>query len=155
MTEEEYRELASWKEKLEDYRKIKMEGIIARSRVRWYEQGEKSTAYFLGLEKRNYMNKIITALRNSDSVMCTNQDEIMNSLVSHFTQMFDEQPIEQNSAEAYVDKINLKRLSDEQKKELDKPVTMEELGRALHILHNNKAPGTDGFPTEFFKIFWK
>ena len=155
VTEEEYRELASWKEKLEDYRKIKMEGIIARSRVRWYEQGEKSTAYFLGLEKRNYMNKIITALRNSDSVMCTNQDEIMNSLVSHFTQMFDEQPIEQNSAEAYVDKINLKQLSDEQKKELDKPVTMEELGRALHIMHNNKAPGTDGFPTEFFKIFWK
>ena len=29
------------------------EGIIMRSRTAWYEFGEKSSNYFLGLEKRN------------------------------------------------------------------------------------------------------
>ena len=29
------------------------EGIILRSRAQWYEEGEKSTSYFLRLEKRN------------------------------------------------------------------------------------------------------
>ena len=155
VTDEEHQELAISKEKLEDCRKIKIEGVIARSRARWYEQGEKSTAYFLGLEKRNYMNKIITALRNQDNVRCTDQDEIMKCLVGHFTQMFDEQPIEHEKAMAYVEEINLKQLSDEKKLALDKPVTLEELGRSLQFMHNNKAPGTDGFPTEFFKVFGK
>ena len=40
------------KEKLEQIRKYKIEGIITRSRAKWHEQGERSTAYFLGLEKR-------------------------------------------------------------------------------------------------------
>ena len=29
------------------------EGIILRSKVDWYEHGEKSSKYFLNLEKRN------------------------------------------------------------------------------------------------------
>ena len=104
------------------------------------------------------MNKIITALRNAtctDNATSTDHDEIMKCLVGHFRQMFDEQPIEHEKARAYVEEINLKQLSDEKKQALDKPVTLEELGRALQIMHNNKAPGTDGFPTEFFKVFWK
>ena len=40
------------------------EGIIMRSKTGWYERGEKSTKYFLNLEKRNkaksHIRKIIT-----------------------------------------------------------------------------------------------
>ena len=42
--------LTVYQNKLEELRKMKMEGVVVRSRARWYEQGEKSTAYFLGLE---------------------------------------------------------------------------------------------------------
>ena len=35
-------------------------GIILRSKARWYEEGEKSTKYFLSLEKSN---KVRTLLR--------------------------------------------------------------------------------------------
>ena len=31
---------------------------------------------------------------------------------------------------------------------------MEELGQALKQMQNNKCPGIDGFPAEFFKVFW-
>ena len=155
ITTEEERELVIYKEKLEELRRIKIDGIIARSRERWYEQGERCTAYFLGLERRNYMNKVITNLRNSDNEVCRNQNEIMNILVSHFTEMFDEKPIDQNKANDYVDKVGLKQISDKQKQELNKPLTLEELNIALKVMNNNKAPGTDGFPTEFYKVFWK
>ena len=30
-------------------------GIIVRARARWYEHGERSTKYFLNLEKRNHV----------------------------------------------------------------------------------------------------
>ena len=57
--------LTVYQKKLEELRKIEMEGVVVRSMAWWYEQGEKSTAYFLGLEKRNYVNKLIASLHDS------------------------------------------------------------------------------------------
>ena len=37
---------------------------------------------------------------------------------------------------------------------MNSPLTLKELTTALRGMSNNRAPGTDGFPTEFFKVFW-
>ena len=37
----------------------KTKGAILRSKVRWYEDGERNTRYFYNLEKRNYEKKTI------------------------------------------------------------------------------------------------
>ena len=38
----------------------KAKGAILRSKVRWYESGERNTHYFFNLEKRNYERKTTT-----------------------------------------------------------------------------------------------
>ena len=43
----------------------KVEGIIVRSRARWYEHGEKISKYFFNLEKRNHIRKHTRKLRLS------------------------------------------------------------------------------------------
>ena len=43
----------------------KVEGIIVRSRTRWYEHGEKNSKYFFNLEKRDHIRKYIRKLRLS------------------------------------------------------------------------------------------
>ena len=40
------------KDKLESFYDEKVNGIIIRARARWHEHGEKSTKYFLNLEKK-------------------------------------------------------------------------------------------------------
>ena len=40
---------------LESFYEEKTKGIIVRARARWHENGEKSTKYFLNLEKRNHV----------------------------------------------------------------------------------------------------
>ena len=50
-TDEAMNLLEMQKSELEEIRKVKMEGIITRSRAKWHESGEKSTSYFLSLEK--------------------------------------------------------------------------------------------------------
>ena len=50
------------REKLEALYEEKTEGIIIRARARWHEHGEKSTKYFLNLEKRNHVKKHIRKL---------------------------------------------------------------------------------------------
>ena len=43
--------------KLEKVYDEKADGLIMHSGARWHEYGEKSTKYFLSLEKRNYTRK--------------------------------------------------------------------------------------------------
>ena len=40
------------------------------------------------------------------------------------------------------------------KNDCDRPLTLQECTQALSELKNNKAPGCDGDPVEFYKIFW-
>lgn len=47
-------------ENLETFYEDKTKGIIIRARARWHEHGEKSTKYFLNLEKRNHIKKTYT-----------------------------------------------------------------------------------------------
>jgi hypothetical protein len=50
-TELDIQELISKKEKLIEFRKDKMQGILLRSKARWAAEGEKITKYFCNLEK--------------------------------------------------------------------------------------------------------
>ena len=40
-------------EQLEKIYKAKCQGSIIRSRVKWFEEGEKNSKYFMSLEKKN------------------------------------------------------------------------------------------------------
>ena len=59
------------KKELEAEVKYKTQGSIIRSRTQWYEEGEKSSKYFLNLEKRNYNNKRIIKLQLDDNSIIT------------------------------------------------------------------------------------
>ena len=52
-TNKNARDFNTAKEKLEHFYLEKLQGIIIRARAQWCEHGEKSTKYFLNLEKRN------------------------------------------------------------------------------------------------------
>ena len=43
-------------------------GAIFRSKVRWYEEGEKNTSYFLSLEKRNKARSHIRKIIDTNDV---------------------------------------------------------------------------------------
>ena len=51
-------------------------GAIIRSRRRWHEQGEKSTKYFLNLEKQKSAKTYISKLKTHDGLEITNTDKI-------------------------------------------------------------------------------
>ena len=50
------------KEILESYYGEKTRGVVIRARARWHEHGERSTKYFLNLEKSNHVKKHIRKL---------------------------------------------------------------------------------------------
>ena len=55
-TENELNKIRSSLKEIDDY---KLKGAIIRSRVKWIEEGEKSSKYFYNLEKNKYCKKIL------------------------------------------------------------------------------------------------
>ena len=45
-------------------------------------------------------------------------------------------------------------LTDDEKLKCEGPVTKQEAKSVIKDMKNNKSPGTDGFPVEFYKFFW-
>ena len=56
------------KERLEHFYEEKLQGIIIRARARWCEHGEKSTKYFLNLQKTNHVKKHVRKLKINGSI---------------------------------------------------------------------------------------
>ena len=75
---------------LEELETKKAIGAMAMSRMRWYEEGEKSTKFFFNLEKHNYIRKFIRKLQINDGYILTNREEILE-YTKYFTLIYFQQ----------------------------------------------------------------
>ena len=69
-------EIESIKEMLKVINNENLQGSIIRSRVKWLEEGEKSSKFFFDLEKHNYMRKSIRKLKTNSGETITDPEEI-------------------------------------------------------------------------------
>ncbi len=141
---------------LENIREASIRATMIRSRARWVEMGEKPTHYFCNLEKRNYTNKAITVLQVGNKTI-TELPEILKEQANFYKDLYTSkydnvgQVLE---TETFLIDDNIVQLSNEQKETCEGPITEGEIKLALRNMPNNKSPGMDGYPAEFFKFFW-
>ena len=72
------KELEKEKRELENIIEHQTRVAILRSQTRWYNEGEKNTKYFLGLEKRHFNQKTIKSLKLDGDVTITSDKEILH-----------------------------------------------------------------------------
>ena len=72
---------------LESFYEEKTRGIIVRARARWHEYGEKTTKYFLNLEKRNHVKKHIRKL-HVNGVIKTDPLCILNEVEEFYCDLY-------------------------------------------------------------------
>ena len=140
---------------LEKFYDKKTDGIIVRSRARWHEHGEKSTKYFLSLEKRNHTRKYIRKLSLS-GVITTNYKQILNSAADYYKGLYSSKSnqSQRNSTDSLFRNINIPKLSEEQRTSCEGLISKEECKKAIEMFENGKTNGNDGIPVEFYKIMW-
>ena len=128
-----------------------------RARVKWVEEGEKNSKYFLSLEKAKANSKIMEEVLDDNNRLITNQQEIMNVQKCYFSTLYKQrvkkEGMEQN-LEIFLGSTSVSTISVEQKMVCEGLVTEEELLHALKKMNSNSAPGCDGITTEFLKMFW-
>ena len=126
----------------------------------WVEHGEKNTKYFLNLEKQNYNKNVITKLKKSDGTEITDPNHILREEEKFYTNLYS--PEISNFSKEELEEANIYFLSQQTSASLNPnevqlcegEISERERLENLKAMPNGKSPGTDGFPAEFYKVFW-
>jgi len=129
------------------------ERTIFRSKVEFREHGEKCTKYFFALINQNRAQSNIYELETQDGLKKEKQD-IQEEIYNYFKDLFtQEQKTEEGNTEAWYNL--LPKISDEEKKELEKEFTMNEIYNIVFKkMHQGKSPGNDGLTLGLYQVLW-
>ena len=130
--------------------------MLVKSRVRWVDEGEKASRYFCNLENRNFVSKRMSSLINNDGTELFKNDEIKDEVFNFYRTLYSskEHDINDIDLEVVLDK-NTPKLNELESLSMEGKITLDEAGRFLQKMQNNKSPGSTGFTSEFYKFFWK
>jgi hypothetical protein len=135
---------------LEDIKKKQAERLIFRSKVKWAEEGEKSTKYFLNLIKERQSKLQIRKLISNGN-MVTKQDEISKMISKFYKDLYAKQPELKKLKDKQTGMFNnLPKLSPTDKEAIKLPLTQNELYTAL-MTCDESAPGPDGITYGVYK----
>lgn len=141
---------------LEELRNDNLKGQMIRSRVQWLDEGERPTKYFCSLENKNFTTKTIKKLKLDNDDIVTDQKEILNETKKFYEKLFKNKDhlLSQEKIDKLLQNTSVNKLTDAESNQIEGIITIKELSLALKSMKNNKTPGIDGFPADFYKVFW-
>ena len=130
-------------------------GIILRSKTNWYEHGEKSSKYFLSLEKRNKAKSHLRELTTSSDTETHDPVVIMSHIRSFYSSLYKRRS-SKNEKECleYLRSFNLPQIGSCECESCEGLLTRKEYWEALQSMKNGKSPGNDGLTKEFYVCFF-
>ena len=144
--------LAAAKNEHEELKSEETEGARVRSRLKWWEEGERSTKYFHNLERRNGKNKAWDSILDEKKQIIKGTNAIQDRQVRFYKELFTSQNL--NPDNTFFLNNPTRQLSDSSKIELESDITHTEICKAISLMPNNKSPGEDGITIEFYKTYW-
>ena len=132
---------------------LELEGLKIRSRVRWLEEGETSSRFFLHMVNQRREKSFVSSILNSDDVEVFSLEELLTVHEQFYTLLYSEEPIDSEVQNFLFSQVT-SRLSQPESDSCEGPLSLEELTEALRISNKNKTPGPDGQTTEFYGSFW-
>ena len=128
-----------------------------RAGVKWIQEGEKSNAFFLGLEKTRANSNRILSLNDQSGSNITDPTIIINKIKEYYTNLYKEEKTNEHINE-YLDKftqhLSIPKLNENDNDELEAAIDLDEMTDALRGMNAGSSPGIDGISTEFYKFFW-
>ena len=141
------------KQQIKEYYENQLQAVKIRSRIKCFEEGEKSSKFFFNTEKKNASNKIWTKIKCNDGSYNSNINVILNEQKRFFEKLFTSEGSNEREARALLANVD-KHLNDEEKTYCDADLTEGEIFDTIKLLKPNKSPGDDGIVSEFYKEYW-
>ena len=166
-TTEQRDEYECAKVRLRERETVKAKGAAIRARQRWSEEGERSTKYFLGLERARRAPPGELAVKGVGDTVITGRAKVARAVRKVWADIFTEptvtSPSERNAlddtpaAAAAARKFRgewTKALSKKAAAKAQRVVTEEETQPIVARLRDGASPGPDGLSATVYKIHW-
>eukprot|EP00253_Pinus_taeda_P014111 PITA_14111 len=125
-----------------------------KSRIKWLKEGEKNTKFFHNTTVQRRMHNLISHIQNEQGERVESHEGIEENFLRYFQKVHQEPNIDRLPA---IEKIlpHIPRLiSPEHNNLLLQPIQLHEVDTTVRNLKSGKAPGPDGFTSDFFHHFW-
>lgn len=104
------------------------------------------------LKKKKERKLIIKLTEGQKEVM---DEQGIENMFWKYSNLYKKESIDSEKMEEYMQKTQLRTVSETEREELDRTITAEEVATAIGSMNIGKAPGPDGFKTKFYRIFQK
>ena len=150
LNEEEDKLYMTTKGELEEKQLQRISGVMFRSKANWYELGEKGSKYFFALEKAKYNYKTCYKIIDENQQEIVDPQRILSNQKSFYQNLYEvDEDVQFNMENSFGI-----RVPDKIREQQDTTITCEEVQEAIKSMMNNKTPGEDGLPIDFYKVFW-
>ncbi|KAJ0062189.1 hypothetical protein NL108_017638 [Boleophthalmus pectinirostris] len=120
----------------------------------YYDQGEKASKLLAWRIKKMQSDRAILNIELNSGVLTTDPSEINERFREFYEQLYkSECNVNEAVQNNFLDKLQFQKLTEEDKEMIDRPLTVTDIIEAIGNLNSGKAPGQDGLPVEFYKVF--
>jgi hypothetical protein len=128
---------------------------------------ERITPHFISMVKGSNKSEKPTLIRNDDGTAFKSINDQKNYVGSYYKKIYKKNPdvLISNNAENIENflggEILLQpvvasaKLNDDERTELDSPLTLEELTQSINESNLKSAPGSNGISNKFIKTYWE
>ena len=88
---------------------------------------------------------------NEKGEITTNTKEIQTNLKTYYEQLYANKLGNLEEMDAFLESHKLPKLEQEERENLNRPITTEEIEAVIRNLPRNKSPELDGFPGEYYQ----
>ena len=123
------------------------------AKARYREEGEKYTKYWFKQNAVELESQIILRMQKKDGKMTRETKEMMEIALEHHRKL-QEKPEMNDERQNAIEKIKKtikNKINENEKEELRKNTSYEEIKEAIRKAPSGKTPGTDGIIYEFYK----
>lgn len=134
----------------------KAEGQLRFTNQKYYEFGNRASRLLAFQLRKSQSNRVVHKIKcpTTGDLMGQPRD-IAKSVATYYQKLYEDDDHSDKSGriDCFLNSINLNKLSDEEADSISQPITAEEINNVIRKLKNNKSPGVDGLPGEYYKMF--
>ena len=127
--------------------------LCGRAKSMWYQEGEKSTKYFLNLEHSKTRAAEMNGLKKQGEIV-NDEREIDKMVESFYKSLYEKGNAMIGNKDRVKDFLaNIKRIDKRKNDDFNRPITSQDLYKTLQTCKYS-APGPDGIPYSLIRLTW-
>lgn len=116
--------------------------------------GGKSAKLLAYKLRKQQVDNTIYKIKNPKTNVETKLGKIQESFETFYRTLYSQpQASDETQIEAFLNSLNLPKVTNSQNENLVQPISLTELNLAISKLKAGKSPGADGYTTEWYKSF--